>query len=113
MDWLDSVKPHAPNIDLGKSSLNKDSVLFHVDNTYRDQLRAYAVYCDRNPDHDSTNIRILKIIPADSINSTWVRFENHIGKDNARLLWITAIGINGQESSAEDVGYKIKKEVRQ
>ncbi|MFI5152631.1 MAG: glycoside hydrolase family 10 protein [Chitinophagales bacterium] len=112
MDWLDSAKPHAPTIDLGKSSFNKDSVLFHVDNMFRDQLRAYAVYCDRNPGHDSTNTRILKIIPADSINSTWVRFENHIGKDNARSLWITAIGINGQESAAEDVGYKIKKEVR-
>ena len=112
MDWLDSTNPHSPFVDFGKSSYTKDSILLHIENPQQDLLRVYVLYDDGDQREDSTGRRIFKIIPAASINNTWIKFENHKGKDKSRRLWISAVEMNGKESIPEEVGYGAKKDIQ-
>jgi uncharacterized lipoprotein YddW (UPF0748 family) len=108
MDWIDSMKPHEPFYDAGKSELRSDSALFHVDNPLHDSLKFYVIYYQKGDSvADSGRLPIYKVIPAAEINSTWIKFDRAEPADTARNIRIGAVGVNNQISSARDVSYKV------
>ena len=110
MDWIDSLKPHEPFYNAGKSEFRADSAIFHLDNPLNDSLKFYVIYYSSDSSAaDSIEMPVYKIIPAAAINSTWIKFNGKETHESRRKLRIRAVGINNQVSSAVDISYIVER----
>lgn len=102
MKWIDSVPPPKPLIDNPKTVFDGTNLKVAFKNQTND-IRNYAIYYSTENDIDINDTRYLyTIIPAAMINGTTIKLPASDSKIN-RYLKITAIDVNNNESSAEEL----------
>lgn len=102
MKWIDSVPPAKPVLDESKVSFDGTNLKVGFKNQNED-VRNYAFYYSTSNNIDTKDARYLfALIPAAKIRETVINLPAADKKAN-RYLKVTAIDVNNNESSAEEI----------